>query len=466
MIKTYKYRIYPSNIQKYNLAIHFGHNRYIWNNTLRFIQNENNGQYTSRNNISARLTSLKKEISWLSDAHSQTLQATLKRLDQAYQRFFKKQSAYPKFKHKNSEQSIEFPQNSQVDFSLNCIKIPKIGYIKAKIHRKFKGIIKTCTIKWSKSGEHYACFVVDDGMVKPKVKTDIKLTGIDLGIKDLAIDSKGNKYTNNKFLKKKLQQLRKAQRVLSRRSKNKHKITVIHENMFGPFSKEKPFQVFTEEKEVFSHRREKIKLEVAKLHRDVVNCRDDYLHKVSKQLVEENEGLAFESLNIRGMVKNHRLAQSILDCGWGKLYEFCEYKSAQLGKVCIKIGTFFASSKTCSVCNHKYHGLMLSEREWICENCGSKHDRDVNAGKNIGIEGNRLLYQMVIHGGFENQEKLRKSLYGNRKKKDSILESEVKSAGLAERGEIVSREVISAHLGEACQEMHPCDAEASHFRAR
>ena len=453
MLLTYKYRIYPSEQQKHNLAIHFGHNRFIWNEALRFIKNENNGQYTSREKMHLRLTSLKKKISWLSEAHSQTLQATLKRLDIAYQRFFKKHSGYPNTKKRNTEQSIEFPQSSQVDFSLNCIKIPKIGYIKAKIHRKFKGIIKTCTINKSSANEYYACFVIEDGIVKPKVKTDVKLTGIDLGIKDLAIDSKGNKYKNNKFLKKKLKQLKKAQRVLSRRSKNKHKITVIHDNMFGPFSKEKPFQAFKEEKEVFSHRREKIKLEVARLHRDVTNCRNDYLHKLSKELVNKNDGLVFENLNIRGMVKNHRLAQSILDCGWGKLYEFCEYKSARTGKVCLKIGTFFASSKICSNCGEKYHGLTLTERTWQCETCGSCHDRDINASVNISVEGQNILEQKLLQGFFENQEKPRKSRYG-KKKKDSTLESEVKSAGLAERGETVSRREISASFVEARQEKH------------
>lgn len=454
MLLTYKYRIYPSEQQKHNLAIHFGHNRFIWNEALRFIKNENNGQYTSKEKMHLRLTSLKKTISWLSEAHSQTLQATLKRLDIAYQRFFKKQSGYPNTKKRNTEQSIEFPQSSQVDFSLNCIKIPKIGYIKAKIHRKFKGIIKTCYVNKSPANEYYACFVIEDEIVKPKVKTDVKLTGIDLGIKDLAIDSKGNKYKNNKFLKKKLKQLKKAQCVLSRRSKNKHKITVIHDNMFGPFSKEKPFQVFTEEKEVFSHRREKIKLEVARLHRDIVNCRNDYLHKLSKELVNKNDGLVFENLNIRGMVKNHRLAQSILDCGWRKLYEFCEYKSARLGKVCLKIGTFFASSKICSNCGEKYHGLTLTERTWQCETCGSCHDRDINASINISVEGQNILEQKLLQGFFESQGKPRKSCYGKKKKKDSTLESEVKSAGLAERGETVSRREISASFVEARQEKH------------
>jgi putative transposase len=442
---TYRYRIYPSEQQKHNLAIHFGHNRYIWNESLRFIQNENNGKYTSRNKMSGRLTEIKKQIEWLSDAHSQTLQATIKRLDLAYQRFFKKQSGYPHLKKRNTEQSIEFPQNTSVDFSLNCIKIPKIGYIKAKLHRKFKGIIKTCTINKSTSNEYYACFVIDDETVKPKVKTDIRLTGIDLGIKDLVITSNGQKYSNNKYLKKKLRQLKKAQKVLSRRSKKKQTIQVIHETENGHFTRE--------EKNIFSNRREKARLKVAKLHRDVANCRNDYLHKVSKQLVDNHEGLAFESLNIRGMVRNRRLAQSIMDCGWGKLYGLCQYKAERIGKVCIKIDMFFASSKTCSVCGNKYHGLTLNERVWQCENCGSKHDRDVNASLNISVEGNRLLEEMISNGEFESQEKPRRIKY-SKKKKDSALESIKQSAGLAERGEEVSREFVSAHLIEACQEKH------------
>ena len=450
---TYRYRIYPSEQQKHNLAIHFGHNRFVWNETLRFIQNDNNGKYTSRNKMSSRLTQIKKEILWLSDAYSQTLQATIKRLDQAYQRFFKKQSSYPKIKKRNTDQSIEFPQNTSVDFSLNCIKIPKIGYIKAILHRKFKGIIKTCTINKSPANDYYACFVVDDGVPLPTVNTNVELTGIDLGIKDLVITSHGQKYGNNKYLKQKLRQLKKAQKILSRRSLKKQRIQVINTKLYSPYSQENPLKSFSEEKEIFSNRREKARLQVAKLHRNVVNCRNDYLHKISRKIVDNNEGLAFESLNIRGMVRNRRLSQSIMDCGWGKLVNYCEYKSRRAGKVCIKIGTFFASSKTCSVCGNKYHGLTLDERVWQCENCGSKHDRDVNASRNISIEGNRLLEKMVVNGEFESQEKPRKSRY-SKKKKDSVLESIKQFAGLAERGEEVSRESVPAYLVEACQEKH------------
>ena len=435
---TYRYRIYPSEQQKHNLSIHFGHNRFVWNEALRFIQNDNHGKYTSREKMSGRLTQIKKEILWLSDAHSQTLQATIKRLDQAYQRFFKKQAGYPQRKKRNTDQSIEFPQNTSVDFSLNCIKIPKIGYIKAQLHRKFKGVIKTCTINKSPANEYYACFVIDDGVPLPMVNTNVKLTGIDLGIKDLVITSHGQKYANNKFLKKKLQQLRKAQKVLSRRIKRKYTLQTVKETENGQFT--------TEEKEIFSNRREKARLQVAKLHRDVMNCRDDYLHKISRKLVDDNEGLAFESLNIRGMVRNRRLAQSIMDCSWGKLVNYCEYKSRRAGKVCIKIGTFFASSKTCSICGNKYHGLTLNERIWQCENCGSKHDRDVNASLNISVEGERLLEKMVANGEFENQENPRRVKYSKK--------SDIKPAGLAERGERVSREFVPAYLVEACQERH------------
>ena len=443
---TYRYRIYPSEQQKHNLAIHFGHNRFIWNESLRFIKNENDGQYTSRNKMSGRLTQIKKDIPWLSDAHSQTLQATIKRLDIAFQRFFKKQAGYPKTKKRHTDQSIEFPQNASVDFSLNCIKIPKIGYIKAKLHRKFKGIIKTCTINKSPANEYYACFVIDDGVPLPTVNTNVKLTGIDLGIKDLVITSHKKIYGNSKYLKQKLRQLKKAQKVLSRRSKKKYTLQIVKETENGQFT--------TEEKEIFSNRREKARLQVAKLHRDVVNCRNDYLHKISRKLVNDNDGLAFESLNIRGMVRNRRLSQSIMDCGWGKLVNYCEYKSRRAGKVCIKIGTFFASSKKCSVCSHEYHGLTLDERVWQCENCGREHDRDVNASLNISDEGNRLLKEMISNGEFENQEKPRKSRY-SKKKKGSVLESDVKqSAGLAERGEEVSRESVPAYLIEACQEKH------------
>ncbi|HAT61083.1 MAG TPA: transposase [Prevotella sp.] len=463
MISAYQYRIYPSEQQKHNLAIHFGHNRYIWNEALRFIKYHNNGKYTSREKMQLRLTQIKKEITWLPNAHSQTLQATLKRLDIAFQRFFKKQSGYPKTKRRNTEQSIEFPQSSKVDFSLNCVKLPKIGYVRAKLHQKFKGDIKTCYVGKTPSNEYYACFVIDDGLPLPEVNTDVEPTGIDLGIKELVIGSNGKKYGNNKYLKQKLRHLRKAMKTMARRSKKKNKL-VTDKEMFGPYSKENPLQSFMQVKEVWSNRREKARLQVARIYRDIVNCRNDYLHKVSRELVDENDGLVFENLNIRGMVRNRRLAQAIMDCAWGKLIQLCEYKSARAGKVCIKIDTFFASSKTCSTCENKYHGLTLNERTWTCEHCGSRHDRDVNAALNISAEGKRLLEQMIKNGDFENQEKPRKSRYGN-KKKDSILESVKQSAGLAERGEVVSRESVFANFIEACQEKHPGDAEATSFRA-
>lgn len=216
-------------------------------------------------------------------------------------------------------------------------------------------------------------------------------------------------------------------------------LLVVNTCMFGPFSKSDPLAPFMEKKEVYSNRREKVRLRVSKIYRDITNARNDYLHKVSRSLVDKNEGLAFESLNIRGMVKNRKLSRSILDCSWGKLVSMCEYKSAMAGKPCIKIGTFVASSKTCSTCGNKYHGLTLNERTWQCEACGSTHNRDINAAINIAAEGQRLLQRKIDNGFFESQDKSKlktKETMRTTLVPIQISEtSEIEPAGLAGRGE-------------------------------
>ena len=335
------------------------------------------------------------------------MQSTLRKLDIAYECAIKGIRGFPKFKKKNKEvQSIEFPQNAFALFDKKLSKVPKLGEIKTKFHRKFFGQIKTCHITKSPSHEYHIHFVVDDFIPQPKYKTEgVNLTGVDLGINDLAITSTGKKYENNKFLKKKLHQLKKAQKVLSRRSLKKKKLTINNKKMFGPFSKDEPLKEFTETVNVYSNRREKARLQVAKIHRDITNCREDHLHKVSKQLVDENEGLVFETLNIKGMVKNHKLAQAIYDCAWYKLINFCKFKADRQGKMVIQIDTFFASSKKCLKCGHKYHGLTLDERNWICEECGTYHDRDVNAAINILMEGYRILPDKIKNGDFKIQER-------------------------------------------------------------
>ena len=210
MLKTYQYRLYPSLYQKQILSIQFGHNRFVWNNTLNYLQGEyqkylhekiNNPEikqkFINLGDIIKRLPILKQEIEWLSLAHSQTLQATMKRLDLSFQMFFKKKGSHPKFKRKTDEQSIEFPQQAKIDFDLKCIKLPKLGYTKITLDRTFHGTIKTCYVKKNKINQYFVSFVVDDGLAYPETN----VFG-DLGIKDLVITSKGEKIPNNKFLKR------------------------------------------------------------------------------------------------------------------------------------------------------------------------------------------------------------------------------------------------------------------------
>jgi len=360
-LRAYKYRLYPNKAQQELLAKHFGCCRYIYNYALnkKIEVYAKDKKTLSRFDIQKDLVVMKKseETEWLKEVNSQSLQASLANLDQAYTRFFREKKGFPKFKNKHDKQSCQFPQGTTVDFENNRIYLMKFREgIKCILHRTFEGIIKTATISRTKTGKYFISILVENEVSEPvKELLDIdKAVGIDLGIKEFAVCSNGKRYDNPKHLKKSLSKLKKEQKKLSRRKKG-------------------------------SSRRNKQRLKVAKLHEKISNQRSDFLHKVSRELVDENQVTTYclETLNINGMIKNHCLAQSISDAGWCKFVTFLSYKAEWAGKNILRIGRFEPSSKTCNVCGTINKELKLSDREWVCSVCNTVHDRDYLASCNI-----------------------------------------------------------------------------------
>jgi putative transposase len=276
-------------------------------------------------------------------------------LESAFTRFFREKKGFPNYKSKkNPVQSFPIPQHYVVDFENNTVKLPKIGVVKAELHRKFEGELKTATISKSCTGEYYISILVDNGKELPAKETFSEITtiGVDVGIKDFAVLSTGEKIENPKYLKSSLKRLKVLQRRVSRKQKG-------------------------------SKNREKAKQRLAKLHERITNQRNDFQHKLSFRLVSENQAVALETLNVKGMQKNHHLAQAIGDSAWSSFVTKLEYKAEWFGKTILRIGQFEPSSKVCHVCGFHKSNLTLKDREWTCPECKTVLDRDINAAINI-----------------------------------------------------------------------------------
>lgn len=359
MFKAIKYRIYPTEAQKELLNKHIGANRFIYNIALETKQVAYAGHKInlSRFDLQKQIPELKNECSWLKEINSQTLQYSLVCLDTAYNNFFKNKDGFPKYKSKHKgKQSFCVPQNVIIDKENNKLVIPKFKKgIDIILHRDIKGEIKQATISKTSTGKYFASILIKTGEIYPNKKPTKKETsiGIDLGVKDVIVTSNGEKTSNPKFLKKEISKLKYQQKKYSK----------------------------------YKGKRTKSKL--ALKHEKITNQRVDFLHKLSTKLIRENQTICLEDLNIKGMITNHSLAQSISDSGWGMFIEMLKYKAEWQGRNIIQIGRFDPSSKTCSCCGKINKKLKLSEREWTCDNCNTTHDRDVNAAINIksfGIE--------------------------------------------------------------------------------
>ena len=355
MLKSFKYRISPTNEQKLLLDKHFGCVRFVYNLALECKQMAYAGNKISLsyNELSAQLTDLKKECEWLGEVNSQCLQMALRNLDNSFQNFFKGRASFPNFKKKSNKQSFQLPQSVAVDFKNNCIDLPKFKEpIKAILHRKFKGDIKTVTISKTPTNKYFVSILVDNHIELPKPIKSNNAVGIDLGIKTFAVCSDGTEYANPKHLRNGMVKLKWMQRQFSKKVKG-------------------------------SKRRNVWKFRIAKQHERVSNQRKDFLHKATNEITNRFDLMIIEDLNIKGMVKNHKLAGAVSDCGWNMFETMLKYKSEWKGKKVEYIGRFETSSKICSTCGIKNDTLTLAVREWTCENCNTTHDRDRNAANNI-----------------------------------------------------------------------------------
>jgi putative transposase len=361
MITSTKIRIYPDTPQVEKLAKAFGCARWLWNNSLNESQKtyQETGKGLGHFALNNRLPELKKEFEWLSETHSQVLQSVSLNLSRSFVNFFEKRAKYPNFKSKHGKQTIQYPQGVKIVDGRKLF-LPKIGHVKAVVHREIVGTIKTVTISKTPTGKYFAAILTENGLDAPAISFDGKIVGIDVGLTHLAITSDGSKFDNPKHVAKAQKNLKRKQQKLSRKIKG-------------------------------SNTRNKARLLVAKAHERVANARKDYLHKLSNRLVNENQVIAVEDLHVKGMMKNHCLAKAIGDAGWGMFTGFLKYKAARSGKGYIEVGRFFPSSKACSCCLHIQSSMPLNIRSWRCDKCGATHDRDVNAAQNIRNEAQRMI---------------------------------------------------------------------------
>jgi len=350
MLKAFRYRLYPTKEQSVLLNKHVGSVRFLYNLALETKQMAWAGSRIDLNryDLQKQLKDLKKDLTWLKEVNSQSLQVALMNLDAAYLRFFKGQNSFPKFKKKSNSGSFNVPQNAKVEGSKLIIPKFREG-IDIVLHRPIKGTIRQATISRTPTGKYFVSILceTDEAVKKPKTIKEKTTVGIDLGIKTYLVSSDGKEYDNPKFLRKAQSKLKYVQRKYS---KNKGKRT---------------------------------KQRLALLHEKVANQREDFLHKTSSELIKNHDSICIEDLAVSNMVKNHKLAQSISDAGWSMFVTMLEYKSEWYGKNILKIGRFEPSSKLHANCGHINKDLTISDREWLCPKCGELVSRDVNAAINI-----------------------------------------------------------------------------------
>ncbi|MBE9144375.1 RNA-guided endonuclease InsQ/TnpB family protein [Planktothrix mougeotii] len=369
MLDVLKVRLYPNKEQQTALAKSFGCCRFVWNYYLEKTntQHKETGKGLSYFDMAKDLTQLKKQPDYLflKEATASALQQSLKNLESAFKNFFQKRARFPKFKSKHKKQSIRYPESCSIRG--NGLKLPKLGIVKARIPKTISSKIKSVTVFKTSTDKYFAAilFETDDSNAN---KTG-KISGIDLGLTSLVTVFDGETYTKVDPIKptrKYAKRLRRRQQALSRKTKG-------------------------------SNNRKKQVKRVAKVHEKIANTRVDFLHKLSRKLVDENvetrhgaSVLVVEDLCVKGLART-KLAKSVLDAGFGMLINFLNYKLEREGGKLIEVDRFFPSTKLCHCCQFKNNSLNLSVREWVCPNCQTHQDRDENAAKNIREEGIRIL---------------------------------------------------------------------------
>lgn len=361
--KTFRFRIYPNKTQKELITKTIGCSRFVFNHFLNkwneAFKTTNKG--LTYNTCSAQLTQLKKELLWLKEVDSISLQSSLKNLDDAFKRFFKKQNQAPRFKSKrNPVQSYTTRHtNGNIAVIDNRIKLPKLGLVKFAKSKEVDGRILNATIKCKPSGKYYISILTQTEVQElPKTNSSV---GTDLGLKDFAILSNGKVYENPNFFRSLEKKLAKEQAILSRRTKG-------------------------------GSNWKKQRVKVARIHEHIQNARRDYLHKISTEIVKNHDIIGIEDLQVSDMLKNKKFSKGISEVSWSEFRTMLEYKSSWYGKKVIVVAKNFPSSQLCSDCNYKNKDVKdLSLRKWTCPKCNSKHDRDINASINLKNEALRLL---------------------------------------------------------------------------
>lgn len=371
--KAYKYRIYPTIEQEILIAKTIGCSRFIFNHFLAKWNEtyEQTGKGLTYSKCSAELPKMKKneETAWLKEVDSIALQASLENLADSFSRFFKKQNQRPRFKSKsNPVQSYTTKNvNGSIELRDKIIKLPKLGLVKVKNSQDHNGRIINATIRKTVSGKFFVSLLVEKE-IYPLPKTGASV-GIDLGIENFAILSTGEKVGNERFLKNLSKKLAKEQKILSRRA----------------LGAKKAGKKLSE-----SANYQKQRIKVAKIHEKIANKRKDFLNKLSMEIIKNHDIICIEDLSSKNLMTNHKLAKSIGDVSWSEFVRMLEYKAEWYEKQVSKISRWYPSSQLCSDCGHNSGKKPLNIRNWTCENCGSYHDRDINASINILNEGLRL----------------------------------------------------------------------------
>lgn len=358
-----KVRLYPNKEQQIALAKNFGCCRFVWNYYLNKTntQYQETGKGMSYCDMAKDLTQLKKheDFLWLQEASSSALQQSLRNLETAFKNFFEHRANFPKFKSRHQKQSVRYPSACSVKG--NGIQLPKLGVVKAVISRKISGKIKSVTVTKDSTDKYFAAILLEVDQDTPATKEG-KISGIDLGLSSLVTVFDGEiiyKVDPIKPTRKYAKRLKRRQQSLSR-------------------------------KKLGSNNRKKQVKRVAKVHQKIANTRQDFLHKLSRKLVDENQVIVVEDLCVKGLART-KLAKSVLDAGFGMLVNFLGYKLKRDGGILVEVDRFFPSTKMCNHCKFKNDSLTLKDREWTCPECGTHHDRDGNATKNLREEGIRIL---------------------------------------------------------------------------